>query len=65
MDEDGAAGAVVLVVQAAYGFKGGAAAGKKIQYKGVFFGAGYFYKVGNKVNRLGVVKGVFFAKQIV
>lgn len=56
---------MVLVVQAAYGFKGGSAAGKKIQYKGVFFGAGYFYKVFYKRDRLGVVKGVFFAKQVV
>ena len=56
---------MVLVVQAAHSLKGGAAAGKKIQYKGVFFGAGYFYKVFYKRDRLGVVKGVFFAQQLV
>ena len=62
LDEDGAAGALVLAVQAADCFEGGAAAGKKIHYEGVFFGAGNFYEMGNKINRLGIIKGVFFAK---
>lgn len=56
---------MVLEVQAAYGFKGGAAAGEKVQDEGVFFGAGYFYKVFYKRDRLGVVKGVFFSQQLV
>ena len=56
---------MVLLVQAAHSLKSGSAAGKKIHYEGVFFGAGYFYEVFYKRDRFRVIKGVFFAKKVV